>query len=103
MYIYLQYMDILTFIWDERKNSINKQKHGISFEEARTVFFDENALLISDPEHSDREDRFLLLGYSSSAKMLIISHCYRENDKIIRIISAMKAAKLEHQQYFERL
>jgi uncharacterized protein len=95
-------MNFLTFIWDERKNAINKEKHGVSFEEAETVFYDENALLISDPEHSDREDRFLLLGYSSSAKMLVVSHCYRENDKMIRIISAMKADKKERQQYFER-
>ena len=67
------------------------------------MFFDENALLISDPEHSEREDRFLLLGYSTSAKMLIVSHCYREDDTMIRIISAIKADRQELQQYFERL
>jgi hypothetical protein len=54
-------MNLLTFIWDERKNATNKVKHGISFEEAESVFYDENALLISDPEHSANEDRFLLL------------------------------------------
>lgn len=96
-------MNLFSFIWDERKNAINKVKHGITFEEAESVFYDENALLISDPEHSENEDRFLLLGFSSAAKMLIISHCYRENDRSIRIISAMKADKNEHQQYFERL
>ena len=96
-------MNILTFIWDERKNTINRQKHGVTFEEAETVFYDENALLISDPEHSTGEDRFLLLGFSSSAKMLVVSHCYRENDNIIRIISVMKADKKERQYYFERL
>ena len=96
-------MNLLTFIWDERKNAINKEKHGVSFEEAESVFYDENALLISDPEHSEKEYRFLLLGFSSAAKMLVVSHCYRENDHTIRIISAMKADKNERQQYFERL
>ena len=95
-------MNVLAFIWDERKNAINKRKHGVSFEEAESVFYDENALLISDPEHSGIEDRFLLLGCSSSAKILVVSHCFRENDKMIRIISAMKADKNERKQYFER-
>lgn len=96
-------MNTLNFIWDERKNTINKKKHKVSFEEAKTVFYDENALLISDPGHSDCEERFLLLGFCCSAKMLVVSHCYRENDTTIRIISAMKADKKERQQYFERL
>jgi uncharacterized protein len=96
------YMDTLDFVWDEAKNTINKKKHGISFEEARTVFYDENALLISDPDHSDSEDRFLLLGYSSQVRALIVSHCYRARDSLIRIISAMKANKHERRQYFER-
>jgi uncharacterized DUF497 family protein len=96
-------MNLLRFIWDERKNAANKVKHSITFEEAKTVFYDENALLISDPEHSENEDRFLLLGFSSAAKMLIVSHCYREDDRTIRIISAMKADKREQQQYQERL
>ena len=96
------HMNILDFAWDEAKNITNKRKHGVSFEEAKTVFHDENALLISDPDHSDNEDRFLLLGYSNRARALIVSHCYREQDSLIRIISAMKANKQERRQYFER-
>jgi uncharacterized DUF497 family protein len=66
------------------------------------VFYDENALLMSDPDHSEDEERFLLLGYSSHARALIVSHCYRQGDSLIRILSAMKANKQERRQYFER-
>ena len=87
------------FDWDENKNRINLQKHGISFEEASTVFFDDRALLFDDPEHSIEEDRFLLLGMSETAKVCIVCHCYRESDTVIRIISARQATKKEEQRY----
>ncbi len=76
-----------------------QEKHGVSFEEARTVFYDSEALLISDPEHSQNEDRFIILGYSSRANLLVVCHCYRETETIIRIISARKATKNETLQY----
>lgn len=93
-------MDDIRFEWDEHKNAINKAKHHISFEEAETVFYDDNALLIPDPKHSEEEDRFLILGYSDLADLLVVSHCYRENDELIRIISARKASKREEAQYY---
>ena len=96
-------MDIINFKWDENKNAINKKKHGISFEEAKTVFYDDNALMISDTKHSEQEDRFLLLGTSFNANLLVVCHCYRESDTVVRIISARKANKNEAQQYFEKL
>lgn len=92
----------MSFEWDESKNSQNKKKHGISFEEGRTVFVDENALLLHDPDHSHEEDRFILLGLSSNLRILVVCHCYRKNDEIIRIISARKATKLEQKQYWKR-
>lgn len=92
----------ISFEWDESKNSQNKKKHSVSFEEGQTVFVDENALLLHDPDHSDEEDRFILLGLSSSLRILIVCHCYRKNDEIIRIISARKATKLEQKQYWKR-
>lgn len=87
------------FDWDENKNQINQKKHGISFDEAKTVFFDESAILFDDPEHSDYEERFLLLGMSETANICIICHCYRESDTVIRIISARKATKKEVNRY----
>ena len=90
---------MLQFEWDESKNEINKKKHRISFEEAQTVFYDSNALLISDPEHSDDEERFILLGFSAMARLLLVCHCYRGRDEIIRIISARKANPFEARQY----
>ena len=95
-------MNPLRFVWDDRKNTINKRKHGISFEEGQTVFADEQALLIHDPDHSDEEDRFLLLGISANARMLVVCHCYREGTDIIRIISVWKANKSESRQYVLR-
>jgi uncharacterized DUF497 family protein len=92
----------LRFVWDERKNTLNKRKHGVSFEEGQTVFADEQALLIHDPDHSDEEDRFLLLGISANARMLIVCHCYREGTDMIRIISVWKATKSESRQYVQR-
>jgi uncharacterized DUF497 family protein len=85
--------------WDERKNKSNVRKHGVAFEEAATVFADERALLIPDPDHSDSEDRFLLLGVSVELRMLVVCHCYRESAEVIRIISARKASRKERQTY----
>ena len=88
-----------SFEWDENKNRINLEKHGITFEEASTVFFDDRAILFDDPEHSIDEDRFLLLGMSETAKVCIVCHCYRESDTVIRIISARQATRKEEQRY----
>ena len=87
------------FDWDENKNKINLEKHGVTFEEACTVFFDDRAILFDDPEHSVDEDRFLLLGMSETAKVCIVCHCYRESDTVIRIISARQATKKEIERY----
>jgi uncharacterized DUF497 family protein len=87
------------FDWDDNKNKINITKHGISFEEASSVFLDERALLFDDPEHSEEEDRFLLLGMSEDANLCIVCHCYRESDTVIRLISARKATKKESERY----
>ena len=87
------------FDWEENKNRINLEKHGITFEEASTVFFDDRAILFDDPEHSIDEDRFLLLGMSETAKVCIVCHCYRESDTVIRIISARQATRKEEQRY----
>ena len=87
------------FDWDENKNRINQKKHGVSFEEASTVFFDEEALVRDDPDHSEDEDRFVILGISSNARLLVVCHCYRESDTVIRIISARKATTAECKQY----
>ena len=95
-------MTAIRFEWDENKNSINKSKHNISFEEAETVFYDEKALLISDPDHSEEEERFIILGFSSLANLLVVCHCYRENEELIRIISARKATKNEEKFYTAR-
>ncbi|MBO4676198.1 MAG: BrnT family toxin [Oscillospiraceae bacterium] len=91
----------MRFEWDANKNEINKKKHGISFEEARTVFFDEYAILFDDPDHSEEEDRFLILGFSQRENLCIVSHCYRGADEVIRIISARKATKNETAVYAE--
>ena len=90
---------MIYFDWDENKNSINKDKHGISFEEAQTVFYDSNALIIDDPDHSDEEDRYIILGFSIEASLLVVVHCYRSDDSIIRIISARKATENEARKY----
>lgn len=92
-------MASIRFEWDEAKNRKNIAKHGISFEEATTVFYDENAILFDDPDHSAEEDRFLILGISEKLHTCIVSHCYREKDQIIRIISARKATKQENKTY----
>lgn len=89
----------ITFEWDAAKASLNKKKHNISFDEAKTVFFDENAIVIHDPKHSDDEERFVILGLSTVASLLIVCHCFRYKDSVIRIISARKATKKESIQY----
>lgn len=94
-------MEMIKFEWDENKNIINKKKHKISFEEARTVFYDTEALLIDDPEHSQEEERFIILGLSKKANLLVVCHCYRASETVIRIISARKATKNETKQYYE--
>ncbi len=93
-------MDELRFTWDEAKNRANQRKHGVSFEEAQTAFLDENARVYFDPDHSDREERFLLLGLSFQLRVLVVCHCYRERDLMIRIISARKADKREQEDYW---
>jgi uncharacterized protein len=94
-------MNNIRFDWDPSKNLSNVKKHKISFEEAKTVFFDENARVIPDPEHSESEDRFIILGISNKLKLLIVVHTYRENAEVIRIISARKATKSESKYYLE--
>jgi len=92
----------MKFDWDKNKAAGNGKKHGVSFEEAQTAFDDYNALLIPDPDHFDEEDRFVLLGLSAELRMLVVCHCYRENDELIRIISARKATKKESATYEKR-
>ena len=95
-------MDHIRFDWNKEKNIANQKKHGISFEEAQSVFVDENALMIHDPDHSSDEDRFILLGLSASIRLMVVCHCYRENDDLIRIISARKATRIEQKRYWKR-
>ena len=92
-------MSALRFEWDDRKAAANLRKHGVSFEEAKTVFFDERAKLIDDPDHSEDEDRFVLLGLSSALRLLLVCHCYRSEGNVIRIISARKAIAGESKSY----
>ena len=96
-------MGEIEFTWDDKKAGENQRKHGVSFEEAKTVFYDENARLQYDPDHSEDEDRFLLLGTSYYLRIIVVCHCYRESDTLIRIISARKATKNERKQYDEFL
>ena len=93
-------MEPIEFIWDHNKAEANLRRHRVSFEEAQTVFYDSNARMIFDPDHSsEEEDRFIMLGLSSSFRILVVIHCYREEDTVIRIISARKANKHEQRQY----
>jgi len=102
-YVYCDPMQEIRIEWDPRKAAENRRKHGVSFSEAESVFADENALLMDDPFHSDGEDRFLLLGLSSGLRILVVVHCYREEDAVIRLISARRANAHERRQYDERL
>ena len=88
--------------WDDAKNLANQRRHGVSFEEAQAVFLDENALMIHDPDNSDDEDRFVLLGLSAKIRLSAVCHCYRKGDEIIRIISARKATRIEQKRYWKR-
>jgi uncharacterized DUF497 family protein len=92
-------MHELRFEWDEQKNLVNIAKHKVSFDEARTVFSDVNARVIDDPDHSDDEDRFIIMGISNKLRALVVCHCYRESNEIIRIISARKVTKNEVKSY----
>jgi uncharacterized DUF497 family protein len=89
----------LIFEWDEGKSHANRKKHGVSFEEARSAFLDEYARVLLDDEHSEDEERFLLLGMSTSLRIVVVCHCYRQKDEVIRIISARKADRDEQDQY----
>ena len=92
-------MKDIAFEWDETKNKANVQKHGVSFEEAESVFFDEFALLIADPDHSETEDRFVLLGLSAKLRLLLVCHCFEVDDSLIRVISCRKANRKEMSLY----
>jgi uncharacterized DUF497 family protein len=94
-------MPDLTFEWNSRKAAENRRKHRVSFEEAKSAFLDENARVIADSEHADDEDRFILLGLSIQLRLLVVVHCYRESENVIRIISARKADPSERRQYSE--
>ena len=96
-------MSELRFEWDTRKAAANLKKHRVSFDEAQTVFLDEEALVIEDPDHSETEDRFILLGLSAGLRVLFVCHCVRESGSLIRIISARRANRSEQEQYRERL
>lgn len=92
-------MSALRFEWDPRKAAANLRKHKVSFEDAQSVFADERALLIDDPDHSEDEERFVLLGLSQSLRLLVVVHCYRAEGRVIRIISARKADADERSIY----
>jgi uncharacterized DUF497 family protein len=91
----------MQFVWDKNKNEANIRKHNISFDEAKTVFFDDNARLIPDPEHSISEERFIILGITNKLRLLVVVHTYKEDDDVIRIISARKATKTETKYYYK--
>lgn len=90
---------MIKFEWDPRKDSANQRKHGVSFEEAQSVFFDENAIQFYDEHHSEQEDRFIMLGLSIRSRILVVCHCERESGNVIRIISARKATSSERKYY----
>jgi hypothetical protein len=93
---------MLRFEWDDGKSISNKRKHGVSFEEAQTIFFDDSAIEYADPAHSDAEDRFLMMGRSYQLRVLVVCHCLRESETVIRIISARKATPKERRVYARR-
>lgn len=98
--MYNVHMKQLVVEWDKKKEKANIKKHGVSFEEARTAFFDENAIQFYDPDHSEDEDRFILLGTSYKLNTLVVCHCFREEETKVRIISARKADKDEAKTYW---
>lgn len=93
-------MEELEFIWDNRKNTANARKHGVTFEEAQTAFYDEQSVVFFDPDHSYNEDRFILLGISFKLRVIVVCHCFRESERVVRIISARKADKAEESDYW---
>jgi uncharacterized DUF497 family protein len=95
-------MDEIRFDWDEAKEAANRRKHGVSFEEAKTVFLDGDAKLIHDPDHSVEEERYILMGMSLRLRLLVVCHSYRSEDEVIRIISARKANKREQSRYTDK-
>jgi uncharacterized protein len=95
-------MKHLTFVWNEGKNRLNQKKHSVSFEEAKSVFFDERAIEFFDPDHAQQEDRFIILGISFRLNILVVCHCYKERDSVIRIISARKATPKERKSYWRK-
>ena len=95
-------MKWLKFEWDDNKDKANARKHGVSFDEAQTVFYDEYAIQFFDPEHSESEDRFILLGTSFKLNALVVCHCFRRDETVVRIISARKADKDEAQVYWSK-
>jgi uncharacterized protein len=95
-------MEPLRFTWHAPKAAANQRKHGVTFEEAQTVFTDDAALLLDDPDHSAEEDRFLILGLSAALRLLVVVHCYRADDDVIQLISARKATRSERAQYDAR-
>ena len=95
-------MGELRFEWDPKKNRENQRDHKVSFGEAETVFADEHGLLMADPDHSEDEDRFILLGSSATLRLLVVCHTYRQEDEVIRLISARKADRSERAHYGRR-
>lgn len=100
--MYNVHMKTISFEWDKNKEKANVKKHGVSFEDARIAFYDEHALQFFDPDHSEDEDRFILLGTNHKLKTLVVSHCFRESDTVIRIISARVADKDEYDAYWSQ-
>ena len=103
LYKFFLYSMNMQFIWEEKKNKDNIKKHKVSFEEAESVFFDINAKMIYDPDHSKTEDRFIMLGLSKLLKLLVVCHCYKESDDVVRIFSARKATDKETLKYGENI
>ena len=93
-------MGNIEFAWDRRKARSNLIKHGVSFDEAQTVFLDDSARLMNDPDHSEDEARLLLVGYSVEARCLVVNHCYRHSESVIRLISARPATRAEETMYW---
>jgi len=92
-------MKKIAFEWDDKKAKVNLKKHGVSFEEAQSVFFDDQAIQFWDENNSKEEDRFLMLGLSNKFRILLVVHCFRESESTIRIISAREATKNETKEY----
>ncbi|MEE4607380.1 MAG: BrnT family toxin [Desulfobacteraceae bacterium] len=95
-------MKTLRFDWDPRKGQANLKKHGVSFDEARTAFYDENGIQFSDPDHSVSEERFILLAMSIRLRAVVVCHCFRESETLVRIISARKANADEEREYWRQ-